>query len=339
MLYFIATGGTIAMKTDPLLDAPVPALNGEDLVQAVPALDQVDVLETGNFANIPSGHMTPDHWRELHKAVCAALAREDMAGVIIAHGTDTLEETAWFLDVTVDSEKPVVLVGAQHHASDPDFDGPRNLLHAARICATPEARGKGVLICLNGNINAARDVTKTHTSNVETFKSGDMGLLGFVDADRVVFCRQPLRRQHLPLRDAPLPRVDIVCAYAGADATALDAAREAGARGVVVAGLGMGNVPPGMVPGLRRCHAAGMAVVISTRVPNGRVLPWYGYEGGGKLLQQDGAIFADNLSPQKSRILLMLALQHLQASRSEAPGAAGPLPETARQALQDYFNL
>lgn len=328
MLYFIATGGTIAMKTDPLLGAPVPALNGDDLVQAVPALHQVDVLETGNFANIPSGHMTPDHWRNLHAAVTTALARDDMAGVIIAHGTDTLEETAWFLDLTVNNEKPVVLVGAQHHASDPDFDGPRNLLHAARICATPEARGKGVLICLNGNINAARDVTKTHTSNVETFKSGDMGLLGFVDADRVVFCRQPLRRQHVALSPAPLPRVDIVCAYAGADASALNAAREAGAQGVVVAALGMGNVPPAMVEGLRLCHATGMAVVISTRVPNGRVLPWYGYEGGGKLLQKDGAIFSDNLSPQKSRILLMLALQHVNIYQKDA-----------REVLQNYFNL
>lgn len=322
MLYFIATGGTIAMKTDPLLDAPVPALKGEDLVQAVPALQQVDHLETGNFANIPSGHMTPQHWRDLQRAVCEALTREDVAGVIIAHGTDTLEETAWFLDLTVNSEKPVVLVGAQHHASDPDFDGPRNLLHAARICATPEARGKGVLICLNGNINAARDVTKTHTSNVETFKSGEMGVLGFVDADRVVFCRQPLRRQHLELLDAPLPRVDIVSAYAGADAFAVDAAREAGARGVVVAGLGMGNVPPLMAQGLARCHGQGVAVVMSTRVPNGRVLPWYGYEGGGKDLLRHGVVFADNLSPQKARILLMLALQHVQPDAGQAETSA-----------------
>ena len=327
MLYFIATGGTIAMKTDPLLGAPVPALDGDALMQAVPGLHQAGVLETGNFANIPSGHMTPRHWQELHSSVTSALLREGVEGIIIAHGTDTLEETAWFLDLTVDSPKPVVLVGAQHHASDSDFDGPRNLLGAARICASPEACGKGVLLCLNGNINAARDVTKTHTSNVETFKSGEIGLLGCVDEDRVVFYRQPLRRQHIALLEGALPRVDIVAAYAGADGCALDAARTAGAQGVVVAGLGMGNVPPLMAEGMRLCHEAGMAVVVSTRVPNGRVLPWYGYEGGGKLLQHAGAVFADNLSPQKARILLMLALQHVSMDEKEAQAK-----------LQSYFD-
>ena len=328
MLYFIATGGTIAMKTDPLLGGPVPALDGDDLVAAVPDLRTVDALETGNFANIPSGHMTPNHWRELHAAVCAALARDDMAGVIIAHGTDTLEETAWFLDLTLDNPKPVVLVGAQHHASDPDFDGPRNLLGAARICACPEARGKGVLLCLNGNINAARDVTKTHTSNVETFKSGEMGFLGSVDQDRVVFFRQPLRRRYIPLLPGELPRVDVVAVYAGADGVALDAARAAGASGVVVAALGMGNVPPAMARSMERCLEADMSVVVSTRVPNGRVQPWYSYDGGGRRLWEAGAVFADNLSPQKARILLMLALQHLTER-----GAA------ARDALQAYFDF
>ena len=311
MLYFIATGGTIAMKIDPLLQAPVPALDGHDLMAAVPQLHEAGVLETGNFANIPSGHMTPAHWLSLHEGVTAALARPDVQGVIIAHGTDTLEETAWFLDLTVQSEKPVVLVGAQHHASDPDFDGPRNLLSAARICASAEARGKGVLICLNGNINAARDVTKTHTSNVETFKSGEIGLLGCVDEDRVVFYRQPLRRQHWALTGRGLPRVDIVTAYAGADGAGVEAAQRAGAQGIVVAGLGMGNVPPLLGQAMLGCVEQGLAVVMSTRVPNGRALPWYGYEGGGKALAQGGVLFADNLSPQKARILLMLALQHL----------------------------
>lgn len=328
MLYFIATGGTIAMKTDPLRGGPVPALDGDDLVAAVPDLRSVDALETGNLTNIPSGHMTPHHWRDLHAAVTAALARPDVEGVIVSHGTDTLEETAWFLDLTVDSPKPVVLVGAQHDASDPDFDGPRNLLGAARICACPEARNKGVLLCLNGNINAARDVTKTHTSNVETFKSGEMGFLGSVDQDRVVFFRQPLRRRHVPLRETPLPRVDVAAVYAGADGLALDAARAAGAEGVVLAALGMGNVPPAMARSMEACLAAGVCVVVSTRVPNGRVQPWYGYDGGGRRLQEAGAVFADNLSPQKARILLMLALQHVRER-----GAA------ARDVLQGYFDF
>lgn len=312
MLYFIATGGTIAMKQDPLMGGPVPAMDSAGLLAAVPDMQAVDSLEATNLSNIPSGHMTAAHWVDLHTAVEDALARPDMAGVIISHGTDTLEETAWFLDLTIDHPKPVVLVGAQHSASDPDFDGPRNLLGAARICAAPEARNKGVMLCLNGNINAARDVTKTHTSNVETFKSGELGFLGTVDQDRVVFYRQPLRRQHIPLLPtAPhsLPRVDIVAMYAGADGTGIRAAQAAGARAIVIAALGMGNVTIAAAEAIQEARNAGTHIIIASRVPNGRVIPHYAYTGGGKCLHDMGCVFADNLSPQKARILAMLALQ------------------------------
>lgn len=322
MLYFIATGGTIAMKQDPLMGGPVPALDSAGLLEAVPDMGQVDSLEAANLSNIPSGHMTPAHWVDLHAAVCAALARPDVAGTIISHGTDTLEETAWFLDLTVNSPKPVVLVGAQHSASDPDFDGPRNLLGAARICAAPEARGKGVMLCLNGNINAARDVTKTHTSNVETFKSGELGFLGTVDQDRVVFYREPLRRQYIPLLPtAPhsLPRVDIVAMYAGADGSGIRAALAAGAQAVVIAALGMGNVTIAAAEAIAEARQAGTHIIIASRVPNGRVIPHYAYTGGGKQLHDMGCVFADNLSPQKARILAMLALQHsIKAEELEA---------------------
>lgn len=319
MLYFIATGGTIAMKQDPLMGGPVPALDSAALLEAVPDMRRVDSLEAANLSNIPSGHMTPAHWVALHQAVCTALARPDVAGTIISHGTDTLEETAWFLDLTVNSPKPVVLVGAQHSASDPDFDGPRNLLGAARICAAPEARNKGVMLCLNGNINAARDVTKTHTSNVETFKSGELGFLGTVDQDRIVFYRQALRRQHislLPTAPQSLPRVDIVAMYAGADGVGIRAAQAAGASAIVIAALGMGNVSIAAAEAIREVRAAGTQVIIASRVPNGRVIPHYAYPGGGKDLAAMGCVFADNLSPQKARILALLALQHVE--RAEA---------------------
>src|SRR6478672_10598669 len=127
----------------------------------------------------------------LTRAVEAALARDEVAGVIVSHRTDTLEETAWWLDLTVDSPKPIVLIGAQRNASEPDFDGPRNLLNAARICISPDARDKGAMVALNNQINAAREVTKSHTSDVETFKSGDFGVLGNADDDRVIFYRAP----------------------------------------------------------------------------------------------------------------------------------------------------
>jgi L-asparaginase len=308
----IATGGTIAMKIDPVKKAPVPAISGEDLIATVPEIEKVAHIEVQNLSNVPSDYMDPDRWIELHKAVTEALARPEVAGVIVSHGTDTLEETAWFLDLTVESEKPVVLIGAQRNASEKDFDGPRNLMAAARICVAPSARKMGSMIALNNQINAAREAVKTHTSDVETFKSGDFGFLGVTDNDRVIFYRAPLRRQHLALRvpaGQHLPRVDIVDMYGGADGALVRAAVAAGARGLVIQALGWGNMNVPMFEAVKEVMAKGIPVVITTRVWNGRVLPNYGFQGGGKTLQESGAIFGDNLSPQKARILLMLALQ------------------------------
>ncbi len=313
VVQLIATGGTIAMKIDPVKKAPVPAISGEDLVATVPEIAQVARVEVQNLSNVPSDYMDPDRWVQLARATSEALARPEVMGVIVSHGTDTLEETAWFLDLTVQSEKPIVLIGAQRNASEKDFDGPRNLLNAARICVSPGARGMGAMIALNGQINAAREATKTHTSDVETFKSGDFGFLGTADNDRVVWSRGPVRRQHLALQALPegahLPRVDIVSMYGGADGTLVRAAVAAGAKGLVIQALGWGNMNIPMFQAVKEQIAKGVPVVITSRVPNGRVLPNYGFEGGGKTLQQAGAVFADNLSPQKARILLMLALQ------------------------------
>lgn len=305
----IATGGTIAMKIDPVKKAPVPAISGEDLVATVPEIAQVARIEVDNLANVPSPYMDPERWQGLQKAVAAAVARPEVAGVIVSHGTDTLEETAYFLDLTVRSPKPIILIGAQRNASEHDFDGPRNLLNAARICVSPEARDKGAMIALNNQINAAREVTKTHTSDVETFKSGDFGFLGVADSDRVIFSRNPTRRQHVALKEQKLPYVEIIPMYGGADGTLVRAAVNAGAKGIVVQALGWGNVNVPLYEAIVEAIKHGIPVVISTRVPNGRVLPTYGYKGGGKTLKDAGAIFADNLSPQKARILLMLALQ------------------------------
>ena len=310
----IATGGTIAMKIDPVKNAPVPALSGEDLVAGVPELAKIAEVRVESPFNLPSGYIDPERWVAIHKLVVKALASEEVAGAMISHGTDTLEETAYFLDLTVSSEKPIVLVGAQRNASERDFDGPRNLLNAARICVSPQARGKGAMITLNNQINAAREATKTHTSDVEAFKSGDSGFLGVVDYDRVVFARTPSRRQHITLKGTPLPRVDIVAMYAGADGTLLRAAVAAGAKGIVIQGLGWGNVNIPLFEAATEAIDRGIVVVISTRVPNGRVLPVYGVVGGGKTLKDAGAVFADNLSPQKARILLMLALQNTSSA-------------------------
>jgi L-asparaginase len=280
--HMIATGGTIAMKIDPVKNAPVPALSGEDLVAGVPELAKVTKVRVESLFNMPSDHMTTEHWMAIRKSVLKALSGDEVSGVIISHGTDTLEETAYFLDLTVRSDKPIILVGAQRNASDRDFDGPRNLVNASRICVSETALGKGAMIVLNGQINPAREATKTHTSDVESFKSGDFGFLGVVDHDRVVFTRSPMRRQHVPVTGDALPRVDIVPLYAGADAALFRAAIAAGAKGVVLQAFGWGNINVPLYEAMQEAIAKGIVVVISTRVPNGRVLPIYGFKGGGK---------------------------------------------------------
>lgn len=309
LCHMVATGGTIAMKIDPVTDAPVPALSGEDLIASVPGLDKIATIEVENPFNVPSTYMDPERWVITQRAVLRAIENPAVSGVIVSHGTDTLEETAWFLDLTVNSDKPIILVGAQRNASESDSDGPRNLLNAARVCVSDAARGKGAMIVMNGQINAAREVTKTHTSDVETFKSGDFGFLGTVDYDRIVFYREPTRRLHLTILDLELPRVDIIPLYAGADGTFIRAAIAAGAKGLVIEAAGWGNINIPMFEAIKEAIAGGTTIVISTRVPNGRVLPIYGFEGGGKTLLAAGSVFADNLSAQKARILLMLVLQ------------------------------
>jgi L-asparaginase len=310
VVQFIATGGTIAMKIDPVKNAPVPAISGEDLLATVPDVSKYARIEVNNLSNVPSDYMDPVRWVQLTKAVQEALKRPEVAGVVVSHGTDTLEETAFWLDLTVKSEKPVVLIGAQRNASSSDFDGPRNLLNAVRIVVDPQAKDKGVMLAMNNQINSARYVTKTHTSNVETFQSGEYGFIGSVDPDRVVFTRVPLRRQHIPISTDTMPKVEIVAMYGGADGAMLRDAVDRGAKGIVVQALGMGNMNVPMFEAVKYALSKDVPVVVSTRVPNGRVLANYGFQGGGKTLFEAGAVMADDLKPAKARIMLMLLLQH-----------------------------
>lgn len=214
----LSTGGTIAGKHDPAKGGYVQALSGEDLVSAVPAIKKMAQIHVEQISTIGSNDMTPAIWVRLAGRVNDLLAKPEIAGIVITHGTDTLEETAYFLDLTTVSTKPVILVGAQRPASDPDADGPRNLLDAVRVAVESEAVSKGVMVVMNGQINSARDVTKTNTSQVETFRGLEFGELGVVDAEKVRFYRAPLRRQTFPVESlTQLGRVDIVMNYAGAD--------------------------------------------------------------------------------------------------------------------------
>ncbi|MBO1016824.1 asparaginase [Achromobacter sp. SD115] len=321
VVQFIATGGTIAMKVDPVTKGVVPAISGDDLMQTVPDAAKYARIEVNNFSAMSANYVEPKWWTRLTKSVDDALARPEVAGVVIAHGTDTMEETAYWLDLTVKSDKPVILIGAQRNASSPDFDGPRNLLNAIRIATAPDAKGKGVMIAMNNQINAARTATKTHTADVETFKSGDFGFLGEVWSDRVQFSRTPLRRQHIDIGAGDMPRVEILPMFGGADGDLLRYAVDQGAKGIVVQAVGMGNMNVSMFEAVKYALGKDVPVVISTRVPNGRTMPVYGFPGGGKTTFDAGAVMAGDLSPQKARLLLMLLLHQGQHSKEALQAA------------------
>ena len=314
----LSTGGTIATKQDPAKGGYVVALSGEDLVAAVPAIKKVAQIQVEQVSNIASTEINPEIWLRLAGRINELLGRTEITGAVVTHGTNTLEETAYFLDLTVNSSKPVIVVGAQRPASDPDSDGPRNLLDAVRVAAAAEAAGKGTMVVMNGQINAARDVTKTNTSQVEAFRGLEFGALGTVDVEAVRFYRAPLRRQTFTVdSQTRLSRVDIVATYAGADGLLIRSlVRDNSTQGLVVVGTGLGGVPSSMFEAIQEVRARGIPVVVSTRVPTGRVFSLGAAkgaikgatEGSALSLKRIGCVLADNLNPQKARILLMLAL-------------------------------
>ena len=316
----VTTGGTIVSKIDPVTGLAMPVLGGDELVSSLSVVgERLDVdIEVHEVVRVSSPHITPEHWCQLHDTVQGLIAREDIAGVIVAHGTAVLEETAWFLDLTVQTEKPVIVIGAQRNTSEYDTDGPRNLYNALLLCQHPDARGKGVLVALNSHVNAAREVTKSHTVDVETFQSGEWGYLASIVRDRVRFHRAPLRRLHLPLQAAkPLPRVDVVAMYAGADGALIDAAAALNPGGLVVQSVASGHLNGPMFDAVVRAVDRGIPVVVSTRIPRGGTRPGYGFDGSSARLVEAGAILSNDLSPWKARVLLMLAVQNGMTSTAE----------------------
>lgn len=301
------TGGTIGMKYNPAVGAAVPALGARQLLEHDPALQQLADLEVFEYGQYPGPHMTLERMWEVSEILRRELARDDIAGAVVTHGTDTLEETAYLLDLRHTSPKPAAVVGAMRTVSEPGFDGPANLSAAIRTVLSPQARGQGVFVVLNQMIHAASEATKTDTQQLETFQSPVFGPLGLVDVDRVIFGRRLVDRVVI---DGPKleRRVDLVTMCAGADGRFIDYARESGARGIVVEGTGRGNVTPQAVPAIQRAIDAGVPVVIATRCAHGRVLDIYGYEGSGHDLRQRGVLFAGTLNAAKARIRLSLIL-------------------------------
>lgn len=303
----LATGGTIASTYDEEIGALRAALTGDEIVSAVPGLSDLARVSVEQVANVNSRDMTPAIWLELSRRANALLAMPDVAGVVVTHGTDTLEETAYFLDLTVASEKPVVVVGAQRAPTNYDTDGPRNMLNAVRVAISDEAIGMGTMVVMNGQINAAREVTKTNTLDVETFQTLDFGLLGIADVEAVRFYRAPTRRQTVPLDpDVVLPNVAIVSEYAGSDGRQIRLLLEDGSLdGLVVAGLGLAHVSTPTLEAIRQVRAQGIPVVVASRVLTGRIVPLY---ANNIDLLEIGCVQSDNLSPQKARVLLMAAM-------------------------------
>ena len=314
----IATGGTIAGRgasSTSLSNYEPGALLGEELVRAVPEIKQYADVRVEQLFNVNSSDLTVANWVTLANRINRVFADDPtVAGIVVTHGTNTLEETAYFLNLTVKHDRPVVVVGAQRPSTAISSDGPLNLLNAVRTASAQEARGKGVLVVMNDEINGARDVTKTSTYRVETFRSPELGFFGYVDADKVSFYRASTKRHttqsEFDLRTVTeLPRVDIVYSYVETNVAILQALVASGTRGIVFAGTGAGALSRAERTAMKALVAssagAGPVLVRSSRAGSGRVLADIGDREEYDAL---GMVPADTLNPQKARVLLMLAL-------------------------------
>ena len=295
----VATGGTIAMKYDKEKHGLVPACSGKDLADAVPGLGDIAPLEFVQFSNIASPGMTPQNMWDLHCKIEELLARDDVAGVVVTHGTDTLEETSFFLDITAKSQKPVVCTAAMRGASDISPDGPYNIYCSVKTAASPQAVGMGVMVCLDEILQAPGEVMKTHSANPATFQSPWWGPIGYVDIDHIVWRRMVLvvKRFH---PQALTARVDLIKCMTGSTRDYVDFAVNQGVKGIVIEGFGRGNVPPAMV---------------------------YGYPGSVTDTRSVGIAAAGEISAAKARLKLMVVL-------SEHPEYA-----TQRDKLEESFDI
>jgi L-asparaginase len=286
----ITTGGTLG-------------LSGAELTKAVPQLAEIAEITVEEFVRVGSSAIRPAHWIGLSRRINQAFAADrGLAGIILTHGTDTMEETAYFLHLTVKDERPVVVTGAMRGPTAISADGPANTVAAVKVAVTPRARGMGVLVVLNDWIHSARDVRKMDSNRVDTFQS-EWGPLGLVDADRVLFHRSLLARHTtateftLPA-DSVLPDVAIVADYAGSDGSQIRALAERKVAGIVVQAFANGRASPGTTQAMRDVSALGIPIALASRVPEGRVM----------YREQGLVITTGDLSPQRARVLLMLAL-------------------------------
>jgi L-asparaginase/glutamin-(asparagin-)ase len=307
----LATGGTIAgtgATSTTTVGYTAATVGVQALIQAVPELAKVANVTGEQVFQIASENMGNEHWLQLAKRVNQLLAQQNVDGIVITHGTDTLEETAYFLNLVVKSRKPVVLVGSMRPSTALSADGPINLYNAVQLAGNPAAAGKGVLVAMNDQIHTARDVTKANTTTADTFRAAELGMIGYLQGGKPYFYREPTRTHTAGTefdvsKLASLPQVDIAYAYANVGAVAVDALVAAGAKGLVHAGVGNGSLPANTEPALVAARKKGVVIVRSSRVGQGIVA-----RNGEANDDQLDFVAGDNLSPQKARILLMLAL-------------------------------
>lgn len=306
----LATGGTIAgtaSSSTQMTGYSASEIGIQVLMYAVPQMKDYANVSGEQIFKIGSQNMNNELWLTLANRINELFARSDVDGIVITHGTDTLEETAYFLNLVVKSSKPVVLVGAMRPATAISADGPINLLNAVRLAASESAYGKGVMIAMNDEINGARDVTKTNTTHVSTFKAPELGYLGYINDGKPVFYRESTRKHTIRTEFSlaglsKLPDVKIIYGHAGDDRILIDAATSAGAKGIIYAGMGNGSISLAAEAGLVDAQKKGVVIIRSSRVGNGTVtnsIPRW---------DEEHFLKSDSLNPQKARILLMLSL-------------------------------
>lgn len=306
-ILIVFTGGTFSMKIDEKTGGAVPRYSGEELLEKIPQAKELANITCYDFGKYPGPHMTPELMFKLSNTIKDLIKDNEYAGVVITHGTDTLEETAYLLDLTIKTEIPIVLIGSMKNSSEPDWDGPRNLLDAIHVCLNEDCRNLGVLVCLNGEVNAASEVTKTYTDEIDTFRSLDFGALGLIEEGKVTINRPPFKLENI-ITDKIVTNVDMLTVYAGMNEKFFKYSADSGVEGIVVEALGVGNVPPAAFEGIKYAVGKNIPVVLVSRCPAGETLDIYSYPGAGKWLHSIGVMFAEYLNGQKARIKLILAL-------------------------------
>ncbi|MCH1624772.1 asparaginase [Ferdinandcohnia quinoae] len=305
-ILIIHTGGTIAMMED--IDGTVHPDNHNPLHQSTKLLSSIANIEVKELFHLPSPHITSKEMQILKESIESSIIQDKIDGVVITHGTDTLEETAYFLDITVQSDIPIVVTGAMRSSNELGADGPYNLISSVRVAACDSAKGKGVLVVLNDEIHTAKNVTKTHTSNIATFQSPQYGPIGIVSKRGVSFHHIPIDRDTYGIKKIK-KNVVLLKAYAGMDGSIIQAVKTMNINGLVIEALGQGNLPPTMVSELKKLIDSGIPVVLVSRCFNGYVQDVYSYDGGGRQLKELGVIFSNGLNGQKARIKLLVALE------------------------------